>query len=503
MFASESWHNDFSIKSLGRRLRSVPIFLLLLPYALGILLCDYVDLGDWWLVAMFGLSTLLIAFFGRHRLLSHLGVGVLMLGFGYVVTMLQRPCCDIRDGETIDAVVCVDDIPMQRSGYRLSYGHIEAWRRDSVEHAASYDVVLWIRHDSIREGDRVHVHTKFRSRMSRHDDYNRLLRNRGYVGGISLSDGSVVRLEYDEHSTLQNRAIRKLERYLSDSATHSTVEAMVVGSRRLEPQHLREAYSRTGLSHLMALSGLHLGIVVMVLAVLLMPVLLVYRGNIIHNIVVIGVLWLYVVMSGASASLVRAALMFSILHLAQASSMRYNSLNTLSVALLAMLIYRPYYLYDISFQLSAMAVIGIVVWGVPLVRQLRGMHFVWHSLLATLIIGVVATLWTLPIVSNTFHAIPLIGVVATPVAMLSAYVIVCCGIFVLILPHPLATPFGWLAERAAWLQNSFVEWLSSADWITIDYRLSAGGVVAIYTIFLLITAVVWSKTKKNDNFVIR
>jgi competence protein ComEC len=241
----------------------------------------------------------------------------------------------------------------------------------------------------------------------------------------------------------------------------------------------------------------------MVLAVLLMPVLLVYRGNIIHNIVVIGVLWLYVVMSGASASLVRAALMFSILHLAQASSMRYNSLNTLSVALLAMLIYRPYYLYDISFQLSAMAVIGIVVWGVPLVRQLRGMHFVWHSLLATLIIGVVATLWTLPIVSNTFHAIPLIGVVATPVAMLSAYVIVCCGIFVLILPHPLATPFGWLAERAAWLQNSFVEWLSSADWITIDYRLSAGGVVAIYTIFLLITAVVWSKTKKNDNFVIR
>jgi hypothetical protein len=87
--------------------------------------------------------------------------------------------------------------------------------------------------------------------------------------------------------------------------------------------------------------------------------------------------------------------------------------------------------------------------------------------------------------------------------MLTAYVIVCCGVFTLLLPHPLALPFGWLAERAAWLQNSFVEWLAKADWITLDCRLSAGCVVAIYTIFLLITLVGWAKIKKNGNFVIR
>ena len=503
MFELGSLHNLFSLKSLGRRLRSVPLFLLLVPYAMGIPLADHLLLADWWLFVALGLATTVIVFWGGYRVLRYVAISVIMLGFGYMTTLLQRPCCDIEDGSWIDAVVRVDDVPAERDGYRLSYGEIEMWCKDSICHASDYDVVLWLRNDSIREGDRVHLRTKFSRRMSRYEEYDRLLRNRGYVGGVGLKDRGIAWVERGAHQTLQSRAIRKLERYMLDSASHSTVEAMVVGSRRLGPQHLREAYSRTGLSHLMALSGLHIGIVTMVLFVLLMPLLLLRHGNRVHSIAVICLLWLYVAMSGGSASLVRAALMFSFLHLAMASSMRSNSLNMLSVVLFAMLIYRPYYLYDISFQLSAMAVLGIVVWGLPAIRRLAHMPYVWYSLLMTLIIGVVATLWTLPLVSHTFGSISLVGIIATPVAMLTAYVIVCCGVFTLLLPHPLALPFGWLAERAAWLQNSFVEWLAKADWITLDCRLSAGCVVAIYTIFLLITLVGWAKIKKNGNFVIR
>jgi len=202
-------------------------------------------------------------------------------------------------------------------------------------------------------------------------------------------------------------------------------------------------------------------------------------------------------MCGASASLVLAALMFSFVQIALVSSRRYNSLNALAVALFTMLIFRPGYLYDISFQLSAMAVMGILVWGVPLIRRVAQQSSILRPLLTTLIIGATATLWTMPIVSSSFGTIPYIGVVVTPIAMITSYVIICSGIFTLILPHPLSLPFGWCMERAAYLQNSFVEWIAQWSWIAIDYRLSMAGVATIYAIFLLITIVVWSMSEKK------
>ena len=73
----------------------------------------------------------------------------------------------------------------------------------------------------------------------------------------------------------------------------------------------------------------------------------------------------------------------------------------------------------------------------------------------------------MPIVSHSFGNIPYMGVVVTPVAMLTAYAVVCCGIFVLLLPHSAALPFGWVMEHAARVQNGFVEWV--AQWVKKAY----------------------------------
>ena len=137
------------------------------------------------------------------------------------------------------------------------------------------------------------------------------------------------------------------------------------------------------------------------------------------------------------------------------------------------------------------------MWGVPLMRMVAQRGFILRSLLTTLIVGITATLWTLPIVSHTFANIPYIGVVVTPVAMLTAYAIVCCGIFVLLLPGVLAMPFGWVMEHAAWLQNSFVEWVAQWEWVVVNYQLSGVGVAIIYALFAIITLGVWSLCEKN------
>ena len=154
-------------------------------------------------------------------------------------------------------------------------------------------------------------------------------------------------------------AIEKLDRYASDSTAHSVVEAMVAGTRHAMTPELRDSYSTTGLAHLMAVSGLHLGIVLLVVNVLLRPLCFIHRGHMLCNILAIVAVWIFAILSGASPSVVRAALMLSVLQLSNIISPRYNSMNSLLFTVFVMLMFRPGYLYDISFQLSVLAVVGI------------------------------------------------------------------------------------------------------------------------------------------------
>ena len=202
-------------------------------------------------------------------------------------------------------------------------------------------------------------------------------------------------------------------------------------------------------------------------------------------------------MSGASPSVVRAAIMLTVLQLSLAASARYNSLNALAVTVFAMLVYRPSYLFDISFQLSAAAVFGIVAWAVPMMRASRMWPRPVKGIYSLFVVGAVATLWTMPIVSHTFDNLPIIGVVVTPCVLLFAYAIVACGIITVVLPSPLGYPFAIVAEWAARMQNIVVEWASELPFASVEYTMSKWGVVLCYAAYAAITLLYWSKNQKK------
>lgn len=140
---------------------------------------------------------------------------------------------------------------------------------------------------------------------------------------------------------------------------------MTAGDRRSLSPALRAAYSRSGTSHLLAVSGLHVGIVFLLANLLLWWLPLFRHGHILRNIAVILLIWLYAATTGFPPSVVRAALMFSVLQFALASSSEYVGMNTLAGVAFVMLLFHPDYLFDISFQLSFIAVAGIIAWGLP------------------------------------------------------------------------------------------------------------------------------------------
>ena len=141
--------------------------------------------------------------------------------------------------------------------------------------------------------------------------------------------------------------------------------------------------------------------------------------------------------------------------------------------------------------------VGIIVWGVLLMRIIRAKNRVLRWLLITVIIGVVASLWTMPLISSSFGRLALIGVILTPFAMLCSYVIVTMGIFTIVLPHPLAYPFAVVGEWAAKLQNFIVECGASLRFASVEFAMSGVGVFLCYAIFVVITLSIWSINRKK------
>lgn len=492
MSASDHWHKSLSFVRLGRRLLSMPLVVVLIPFVVGIALADVVVLPMGYVAALGALLLVGVWLLRRHSVVWLYGVAALIV-VGYMVAELRQVRGVVPLECELPMTIVLDSEPRQRDGYQLADGRIVAC--GEVEEVDER-VLLWIRDYELSVGDVVYGVMSLNGRLSRGEEYDRLLRRRGYVGGVGLNGYNIDSVKHSSATDLQSRAIAKLRRAGSGSAVYATVEAMVTGSRRLFSADLRDAYSRTGLSHLMAVSGLHLGIVAMVVGWLLAPLRLLHRGHRLAGLLTIILLWVYATMSGLSPSVVRAALMFSVLLLSTLGSLRYDTLNALAAAILLMLVYRPNYLYDISFQLSVTAVVGIVVWGVPLLRRVRiGGVVGW--LLSSLVVGVAATLWTLPIISHSFGNIPLIGVIATPFAIVTTSLIVALGIVALLLPDIVARPVVAVAEWCAEVQNGAVEWLAQMSWSSFGYTLSERGVWLYYALFVVITIVIWSINRKK------
>ena len=138
------------------------------------------------------------------------------------------------------------------------------------------------------------------------------------------------------------------------------LSALIAGDKRNLDRRLKADYSKTGVAHILAVSGLHMGFVLVIANLLFGWTVLLRYGHVAKNVLVISALWFYAVMAGLSPSAVRAALMLPPHSWPLACSVPGNSCNVVLGAATLMLAANPFYLYDLSFQLSFMAVLSIL-----------------------------------------------------------------------------------------------------------------------------------------------
>ena len=225
---------------------------------------------------------------------------------------------------------------------------------------------------------------------------------------------------------IRNKLLNILKKYGFKDETYAVTSAITVGYVNELDTEVKKAYSSSGAMHILSVSGLHVGVVYIVINFLLLFMRKKRFLVILKAIIIVSFLWFYALLTGMSPSVLRAATMFSFVVIGNALIRKTNIYNTLSASAMLMLVVNPLMLFDIGFQLSYLAVIGIVFFHPLIYKSIylknKLLDYVW-SLTS---VGIAAQIITLPISLYYFHQFPnyflITGLVVIPLSSAIIYI---------------------------------------------------------------------------------
>ena len=457
----------------------MPMAMVVIPFAVGIFFADAFEVPLWLLIALCVLSLVGVVILSKWWRVA--AIATMTVATGALLHSLSYRA-EVEYNKPLDMELDVATSSALRRGYTSAEAKILACEDATL---VGRKVVLW--GDSLIRfvaGDRLRLTTPIRPFRAEQAQYAGLMYHRGFVGAVSVNHRTTYEYVPTEGATLHEWAVARLQGSLPASDARSVVLAMATGERRELSSELRQSYSASGASHLLAVSGLHIGIAFMLVNLLLYPLVLLRYGNVWRSVGAVIFIWLYVWLCGVSPSAVRAAAMFSLLQLSLSSLREYVGINILAATAFAMLVFDSHLLFDISFQLSFVAVAGILLWAMPLYRLCATRFKLLNAIIGILWVGVASTLITMPLVANTFSVVSLVGILINPIVILLANIIVLAGIVALVVPI-----VGVVAELAAEVQNGVVAWAESLPYGHFEITISDSAMWGVYALFVVATIV--------------
>ena len=213
-----------------------------------------------------------------------------------------------------------------------------------------------------------------------------------------------------EEKTLKIRALQLREKLIQSLARHdfssdefSVITAILLGKRQEISKEIVDDYKNAGAMHILAISGLHIGILLILLNFVFKPLTFFRHGKIIRMVVLLICLWSFAFLTGLSASVIRAVSMFTAVTLGLFSNRRSNISNYLFLSIFILLCAHPLYLFDLGFQLSYVSVLSII-WLSPLLKRFwRPKYKVASYFWNLLVISLSAQIGILPLSLFYFH----------------------------------------------------------------------------------------------------
>jgi competence protein ComEC len=437
--------------------RNIPVLRLLIPFLVGVFIQMQFDVTViYWLVASLFLICILCVFVfwkglkGQSYFAFGVLSGFLFFFMGAALCSIRTPIADSRhfshfgDAEFLDCVI--NTTPEQGKNSFKTKALVQAVLVNGEIKQTNGDVLLYITHKSnvqLNKGDRIllAVTPVLVEGPQNPDEFNyrRYLFFHGLYHRVMISDNNQLRLIEENYKTwwvdpferMRKKLVASLRQALTDDNAFAVGSALILGQKEYLSPELRNAYSSSGAMHVLAVSGLHVGIIYLILQQFF-SFLKGFKGDKwLQLILILIALWTYAIITGMSPSVLRASTMFSAVAISQSLGRKSGIYNSLSAAALILLCFDPYMITEVGFQLSFAAVIGIVLFQPPIYNLIyvrnKWLDKVWQITCVSL----AAQLITFPMGVLYFHQFPNYFLVSNLIVIPAAFIVLVVGISLL------------------------------------------------------------------------
>ena len=471
--------------------KKAPFIRFLLPLIAGIVLQWHLQISPgilWILLSISSITTItffLIPFFERYKLSALSGIAVIILfialggllswykniqhdknwfGKNYknenalIVTLIENP---VEKTKSYKANASVDYILQNDSCIKTKGTIILYFKKDSALSTLEYGSQLIIT-KPLQEIKNSGNPGGF--------DYKRYSLFQGITHQVFLKENEFEVLSTTNKNFLQQflnesraKVLSILRKNIKGEKELGLAEALLIGYKDDLDKTLVQSYSNTGVVHVIAISGLHLGLIYWLLILLFKPLQKRKLNPIaigwLRPIFILTGLWLFSLLAGAQPSVLRSAVMFTCIVLGDSFSRKSSIYNTLALSALLLLCINPYWLWDVGFQLSYTAVLSIVIFMQPIYNLFyiknKLLDLIWKLNSVT----IAAQILTVPVSIYHFHQFPnyflLTNFLAVPLSSLIVLgeILLCVVSFIPVF----ATVIGKILSWLIWIMNSFIE----------------------------------------------
>ncbi|MBW3469879.1 ComEC/Rec2 family competence protein [Arthrospiribacter ruber] len=312
--------------------------------------------------------------------------------------------------------------------------------------------------------------------------------------------------EYPVHqffAKVRASVMGKLDQKIHNPQAAQVAKALLLGQKKNLEKEVSEAYATAGAMHILAVSGLHVGIIYGFFFLFIKPYRLKKVKRIGYLSFIIVLIWVYALLTGMSPSVMRAATMFTLMALAQMKSRSPSIFNAIALSAFVLLVFDPDLIYSVGFQLSYVALIGIIVFQPLIVRlwipKYPAVEYLWQITA----VGIAAQLATFPISAYYFHTFPVYFMISNLIAIPGAFLIMCFGVPMMLLADvPLISQFlSLMTEYCILSVNLVVFWIQDLPYSRVREIYLPGWKVFMYWILLSLVFMAFYFRKKHFSFM--
>ena len=301
--------------------------------------------------------------------------------------------------------------------------------------------------------------------------------------------------------TTQRYIVNVLNDNIKGADESSLAKALLIGYKIDLDKDLVQAYSNIGVVHLIAISGLHLALIYAMLLWITGKITFIKKSKFTRLFIILFCLWFFSLLTGASASVLRSAVMFTFIATGATFGKKASIYNSMASSAFVLLCFDPFMLWDVGFQLSYCAVLGIVIAQKYVFNWFYFSNKILNEIWKLAAVSLTAQIFTFPVCIYYFHQFPLLFLLSNVVAIpLSTIALWGCILLVVISPiHVMALYFGKVVMASIWLLNHAVLFINAIPFSLWDgISITVTDTIVLY--FIIIFFLYWLLKGNNLAF---